>query len=82
MTTIKARAIYGETFNMTLFTVREVSQLVKLKETTVTRLIREGKLEGYKPEGAKEWRIPAEALKRYIGPDLIGASFSMEQTAA
>lgn len=54
---------------MELYTVKEVSELLKLKPTTVTRLLRLGKLEGTKL--GKSYRISDAALKKFIGEDLL-----------
>ena len=49
-----------------LYTVREVATLLRFKEATVSRLLREGKLEGIKI-GKKSWRITQDAIDNYIG---------------
>lgn len=48
-----------------LYTVEEVAALLKLKEETVTKLIRQKKLPGFKVTGGS-WRVSEKDLKAYI----------------
>lgn len=48
-----------------LYTVKEATDLLKVTRRTLYTYINEGKLEAFKI--GKEWRIPKEALERFIG---------------
>lgn len=48
-----------------LYTVEEVAALLKLKEETVTKLIRQKKLPGFKVT-AGSWRVKDSDLRAYI----------------
>ncbi len=47
-----------------VMTVQEVSQYLRLAESTVYKLVQDGKLPGRKVGG--RWRFPRESLQRWL----------------
>lgn len=46
------------------YTAEEVSQILRIAEDSVTRLLRQGKIPGYKVEGS--WRINKAEFREYL----------------
>lgn len=46
--------------------VKEVANIFDVKPLTVRFWLREGILEGVKPEGTKAWRIPRESVEKLV----------------
>ncbi len=48
-----------------LLTVDQAAERLQMHPDTVRRLLRDGQLPGVKI-GARQWRVPADALRQYI----------------
>lgn len=46
-------------------TVKEVAWYLRIDRRTVVRMLRDGKLNGFKV--GPQWRVPVESLKEYMG---------------
>jgi excisionase family DNA binding protein len=57
-------------------TLTEVAKLLRCHRTNVWRFIRSGRLEGYRLGApGSEWRIPVEAVWRFVEQDRAGVGW-------
>jgi excisionase family DNA binding protein len=56
-----------------ILTVSEVAKILRVQPSWVATLLRRGQLEGFKAHRRSNWRVPASALRQYLGEDASGA---------
>jgi len=56
---------------MNLLTLHEVADVMKVSESTVRRIIREGRLKAYKIGKRGQIRVKKEELERYIEDQIV-----------
>lgn len=50
-----------------LYTVSEAADVLRISLRSAYKFVEEGRLKAYKAEGTRQWLIPEESIKDFIG---------------